>query len=504
MRPSLLPLLLPIAVLTLASDCDREDAPLVAGPAAETPDVQDSDLSAVAAPTTNVILVVADDLGYYDLCPTGNDFVRTPHLQRMADEGLLFTQSYASGAVCSPSRVAIQSGITPGRLGITEHFHGPTEAKPWMKVIPPDNEPNLDVSYHTLAEDMRRTGYARRLYVGKWHAGANGPINHGYSGHYGGAAGYWLNSQYHWPYWNGVDPNGDGPYAQVVRDSEEGDYLTDVLTDRVLTEITEAAEAEEAFFLAFNLYAPHVPLDGKPELVAKYEAAEASYSGDFDMDPVYAAMVETIDDNMGRILDTLQALRLRENTVVLFTSDNGGLADQEQPPFDPHTPATNNGPLRGGKGHVYEGGTRVPLLAWGGPVPQGMKTDVVHMGHDLYPSIVNLVGGTVTGDVEGADLSSVYRGGADPDPERELVWHYPHYSNQGGVPRSSIRRGDMKLIYDWGDSTAQVYDLRADLGEDDDLAGELDDARKALETRLMETLEAQGAKLPRDNPGYRP
>ena len=222
------------------------------------------------------------------------------------------------------------------------------------------------------------------------------------------------------------------------------------------------------------------------------------------MDPVYAAMVETIDDNMGRILDTLDALGLRQNTVVLFTSDNGGLADREQPPFDPHTPATDNGPLRAGKGHLYEGGTRVPLLAWGGPVPQGQETDVVHMGHDLYPSIVNLVGGTVLGDVEGVDLSNVYRGGAEPDPERTVVWHYPHYSNQGGVPRSSIRQGDMKLIYDWGDSTAQVYNLAADLSEESNLVSEDTETAEALQARLLETLEAQGAKLPVVNPGYRP
>ena len=490
-----------VAMFVSASGCDKER--LVEGVAGAT---EESRPTPGAAPQNlpNVLFIVADDLGYFDTSPYGNDFVETPNLRRLAAEGLLFRESYASGAICSPSRVAIQTGLTPARLGITEHFHGPTQPQRWMKVIPPDNEANLSTNYHTLAEDMRRTGYTRRLYVGKWHAGGNGPLVHGYERLYGGSASYWLNSQYHWPYWNGVDPNGSGPYAEVVRDSRPGDFLTDVLTDRVLTEMTEAAAAAEPFFVHLNFYAPHVPLDGKADLVAKYEQRKLSYAGAYDLDPVYAAMIETIDDNVGRMVDSLEALGLRQNTVVIFTSDNGGLADRERPPFDPHTPATNNGILRAGKGHLYEGGTRVPIIAWGGPIPGGRESSEVHLGHDLYPSILGLVGGSVTGEIDGVNHSAIYRGAGDGAAPRTATWHYPHYSNQGGLPSSTIIQGGYKLVYDWGDSTTQLFDLRRDLAEAVDLSACGVPITDSLKRTLFQSLSEQKAKLPVRNPDYVP
>ena len=505
-RPTPLPRLLLLAAaatLATASTCTRESTadtePAAPGASADT----GAAAATRADERLNVVLVVTDDLGYFDTSPYGNDFVETPNLQRMADEGLRFRESYASAAVCSPSRAAIQTGLTPARLGITEHFHGPTQPQPWMRVIPPSNEPDLATRHSTLAEDLRRAGYPRRLYVGKWHAGGNGPLVHGYERLYGGSAGYWLNSQYHWPYWNGVSPDGTGPYAEVVRDSRPGDYLTDVLTDRALAEITEAHAADEPFFLHVNYYAPHVPLDGKAELVAKYDAKKASYTGEYDLSAVYAAMVETIDANVGRLLDTLDALGLRQNTLVVFTSDNGGLAGPERPPFDPHTPATNNGVLRAGKGHLYEGGTRVPTIAWGGPVPAGRVSDDVHLGHDLYPTIAELAGAPLTGGADGVSHAGVYRGGPDgTHADRTPLWHYPHYSNQGGVPRSSLRAGDYKVIYDWGDSTTQLYDLRADLAEARDLAMCAGNIPDSLRDLLLTELAAQGAKLPVPNPDY--
>ena len=496
-----------LAALALSlGACDKQAVLPEGGPAATrgTEGGGGADGESARASTTNVVLLVADDLGYFDIGAYGNDFVETPNLDRMAAEGIRFSESYASGAVCSPSRAAIQTGLTPARLGITEHFHGPTQPQPWMRVIPPDNEPNLATRYTTVAEDLRRAGIARRLHIGKWHAGSNGPIAHGYSGIYGGSGGYWLNSQYHWPYWNGVDPNGSGPYAEVVRDSEPGDYLTDVLTDRALREVAEAVAADEPFFLHVDFYAPHVPIDGKPALVAKYEAKKASGTYTVDMDPHYAAMVETIDANVGRILDTLTALGAAANTVVIFTSDNGGLADRENPPFDPHTPATDNGPLRAGKGHLYEGGTRVPTLAWGGPVAGGRVSEAYHLGHDLYPTIFELVTGAPTAtQTDGRSLAEHYRGAGDSDAEdRPVLWHYPHYSNQGGVPRSSLRQGAYKVIYDWGDSTTQLYNVRGDLGERMDLAGCGQGVVDSLGGMLRAALEAQGAKLPVPNPDF--
>ena len=496
-------LLLPLAILLSAAACEKTVLPEGGPVGPSTPSSQLSLKPAATGP--NVILIVADDLGYFDIGAYGNDFVETPNLDRMAQEGTRFRESYASGAVCSPSRVAIQTGLTPARLGITEHFHGPTQPQPWMKVIPPDNEPNLAPSYTTIAEDLRRSGINRRLHIGKWHAGSVGPVQHGYSGIYGGAAGYWLNSQYHWPYWNGVDPNGTGPYAEVVRDSERGDYLTDVLTDRALQEITEATEEREPFFLHIDYYAPHVPIDGKAELVAKYEAKKAGYTGAYDMTPHYAVMIETIDDNVGRILDTLRSLGIADQTTVVFTSDNGGLADRENPPFDPHTPATNNGVLRAGKGHLYEGGTRVPVIAWGANVPQGYVSDSYFAGHDLYPTLFEVMTGQPTAtQTDGVSHASLLTGGGDTQGHRAVLWHYPHYSNQGGVPRSSIRQGSYKLIYDWGDSTRQLFNIAGDLGETMDLAGCGEHVVDSLGQMLFEALEAQGAKRPVVNPDYVP
>ncbi len=495
MQTRTLPLL--AALLTLLAACEEKQ--VNQGPAG----TNSADLvRQVDLP--NVILIVADDLGWLDLGSYGNDFIETPHLDRLAAEGLRFQESYASGAICSPSRVAIQTGLTPARLGITEHFHGPNTPKPWQKVIPPDNEPNLAARYNTVAEEMRRAGYARRLHIGKWHAGGNGPIVHGYSGVYGDNGGYQLNSSYHYPFWPGINPQSNNPYAEIIRDAKSGDYLTDVLTDRALREITEANAQKSAFFLHIDYFAPHVPIDGKADLTAKYTAKKATYAGAIDMDPEYAAMVETIDANVGRIVDSLRALGIADNTLLLFTSDNGGLAAREQPPFDPHTPATNNGLLREGKGHVYEGGIRVPMIVWGKDVPGGRVSETPHVGHDIFPTLDDYVTGKVLEDIDGVSHAAEYRGGPTAYTDRLIYWHYPHYSNQGGYPKSTLRKGNYKALYDWGDSTVQLYNLRGDLGETMDLYGCGQWVADSLNTALMQELKTARAKLPVRNPGYRP
>ncbi len=483
--------------LALATGCD-EKLPI------ERPAGTNSAQLALKQDLPNVILIVADDLGWLDLGAYGNDFIETPNLDRLAAEGLRFEESYASGAICSPSRVAIQTGLTPARLGITEHFHGPNTPKPWQKIIPPNNEPNLAASYNTIAEEMRRAGYGRRLHIGKWHAGGNGPIVHGYSGVYGDNGGYQLNSSYHYPFWPNINPNGTNPYAAIIRDARPGDYLTDVLTDRALREITEANAAKAAFFLHVDYFAPHVPIDGKADLTAKYTAKKATYAGAIDMDPEYAAMVETVDANVGRIVDSLRALGIADETLIIFTSDNGGLSSREQPPFDPHTPATNNGILREGKGFVYEGGLRVPMIVWGKGVSGGRVSRTPHVGHDIFPTVVDYVTGKVLEDIDGVSHAAEYRGGGDAYPERMIYWHYPHYSNQGGYPMSTLRQGNYKAIYDWGDSTLQLYNLRGDLGETMDLYGCGQWVADSLNEQLFDELRAAKAKLPVRNPGYKP
>ncbi len=453
----------------------------------------------------NVLLIVTDDLGYYDIGAYGNDFVETPNLDRLAREGLLARESYASAAICSPSRVAIQTGLTPARLGITAHFSGPVTPLPSHQVIAPTNEPNLAARYNTIAEEMRRAGYTRRPHIGKWHSGNNGPIVHGYSEVYGDNGTYQLNSSYHYPFWPNINPNSDNPYAAIIRDAQPGDYLEDVLTDRALRDITQANAARQPFFVHVDYFAPHVPIDGKAELVAKYTAKRASYTGSYVLDPNYAAMIETIDDNVGRLIDSLEALGIADETLVIFTSDNGGLSSREQPPYDPFTPATNNGELREGKGFVYEGGIRVPLIVWGAGVVPGRVSTTPIVGHDLMPTIVDFVSGQVPTGVDGVSHAAEWRGGASTAAaNRELYWHYPHYSNQGGRAASSFRQGNYKVVYDWGDSTAQLFNLRGDIGETMNLYSCGVELTDSLQARLFEQLRVAGAKLPTRNPNYRP
>ena len=431
-----------------------------------------------ATPPPNVLLIVTDDLGWYDLATYGNPFIETPHLDRLAEQGIRFTNGYAAAAICSPSRAGLLTGLHPVTTNITEHIHGNRPAPPGQPLRTPPIDQQLGMQYRTTGELMQRKGYAT-AYIGKWHLGGGQfhPENRGFQLTYGAGANG-LPQSFFWPFFPA------GQFGKLKQETKEGDYLTDVLTDKALSFIDD--HRDSAFFINLNYYAPHVPIMGKEELVEKYRQKRAANPNDSFPDPVYAAMVDAIDQNVGRLLDRLDSLDLAENTLVIFTSDNGGLSVQEVPAFAAHTPPTDNGILRAGKGYLFEGGTRVPFIVrWPARVSAGQVIDYPVIGQDIYPALDDL-----------AAMSPLF---GDASSDRFQVWHAPHYTPQGGKPASSIRQGEYKLVYDYETERASLYNLSVDPGEMNDLAASQSTKATELLTLLEQQLTALAARYPTPN-----
>jgi arylsulfatase A-like enzyme len=434
---------------------------------------EDDSIAPAAAP--NVILIVADDLGWFDLGAYGNDFIETPNLDRLAAQGIRFTNGYASAAICSPSRSTLLTGLHPIETNITEHIHGNGPPRPGEALRTPPVSQQLDLSYRTTGEYFKSRDYAT-AYIGKWHLGGRQyhPENRGFDLTYGAGANG-LPQSFFYPFFP------PGQFNRLKEQTGEGDYLTDILTDKALEFIED--HRDSAFFLNLNFYAPHVPIMGKEELVEKYRRKRAANPGDTLPDVVYAAMVEAIDQNVGRVLDRLDELGLADNTLLIFTSDNGGLHVEEVPAFAAHTPPTDNGILRAGKGYLYEGGTRVPFIVrWPERVSGGRSLDTPVIGQDIVDAFRDLEG-----------MSPLF---GDARPERLLLWHAPHYTPQGGKPASSLRQGEYKLVYDYETETSALFNLTSDPGETNDLAAS-EPERTAELTRLLQSrLADMGAQLP--------
>ena len=481
-----------LALLAALAACSNN--PVVEGPAERPPPP-----GTPAAGPMNVVLVVADDMGWHDLGVYGNRFHETPNLDRMAAEGVRFTDGYAASPICSPSRAAIMTGRSPAALHITEHFRGRPPVERWQRVVPPEQAPHLPLEATTVAELAGSEGYVT-AHVGKWHLGYDGqgsaPTDHGFDVNVGGS-GRGLPPTFFYPYLDG-NPTED-LLGQPIDPAREGEYLTDRLTAEAV-EFLEA-HADTTFLLHLAYYTPHVPIEGPPDLVRKYQAKAAT--GDYGFEnPEYAAMIEAIDRNMGRLLAALDRLGLSDETLVVFLSDNGGLSVEEVPAFAAHTPATDNGPLRAGKGYLYEGGTRVPFLAWG-PGVRSATSGVPVTNMDLLPTVADWIGAPTPPEVEGVSLYNLLTTGAPPMRD-ELTWYFPHYSPQGTRPARSIRVGGLKLVHRLDQNETSLYDLAADPGETTDLAAERSDDVARLRARLDAALETQGAQAPRANPDYNP
>ena len=441
----------------------------------------------------NVIFILIDDLGWADLGCYGSAFHQTPHLDRLAAGGMRFTQAYAAAPLCSPTRAAILTGKHPARLHLTTYLPGRAD-NPAQKLLHPKINPHLPLEETTLAEALKPAGY-RCGHIGKWHLGGKGflPEDQGFDLNVGGTAG-------------GSPPGGFFAFQTPdLKPVDEREYLTDRLTDETEHFITK--NRDRPFFLYLCHFAVHIPLQGKPDAVRKYEAKAAPGRGlgQGQNNPIYAAMLESVDESVGRIVAKLDELGLTESTLIVFTSDNGGLAVKE----GANTPATSNAPLRGAKGQLFEGGTRVPLIVrMPGRIPAGRVCDVPVTSTDFYPTFLRACGVEARdggdGPADGIDLMPLLTGAVEDLGRDALYWHQPHYTNQGGTPSGAVRRGDFKLIEFYEDNRLELYRLSEDAGENRDLSREMPEKRNELHKLLKEWRRSVGAQMPTPNPKYDP
>lgn len=444
---------------------------------------------AQAADRPNVILIVSDDLGWADLGCYGSTFHRTPELDRLAAGGVRFSQAYAACPVCSPTRAALMTAKHPARLHLTDWLPGRPDM-PSQRLLRPPLRQQLPLEEVTIAEVLHDAGYATR-HIGKWHLGGAGfdPTKQGFDVSLAGDA-------------RGSPPSYFAPFGKGERvipdlaEAPEGEYLTDRLTNEALRFIDD--HHSRPFFLYLPHYAVHTPLAAKPELQAGYPAWDGTAHGRQE-NPIYAAMLESVDQGVGRIVQRLDELKLTERTLVIFTSDNGGLATRE----GPHTPSTINSPLREGKGWLYEGGVRVPLIvSWPGHIePRVDETPV--WSADLPVTALALCGQKFPTPVDGDDLSALLLA-RTPLPPRELYWHYPHYANQGSRPGGSVRDGDWKLIEFYDTGRRELFNLANDLSEGKHLAEEHPEQVERLAAKLDAWRREADVQMPRPNPNYLP
>lgn len=457
---------------------------------------------AFAADRPNIVFFLVDDLGQRDLGCYGSTFYETPHLDRLAREGALFTDAYASSPVCSPTRAAILTGRWPQRSGVTD-FIGAAQPEKWKgntKLLPAAYADRLARDEVTLAEMLKQDGYST-FFAGKWHLGPQGwwPEDQGFDINMGGVdrGGPYAGGKYFSPYDNPRLP--DGP---------PGEHLP----DRLARETAKFIEGHRGvpFLAFFSFYSVHTPLMARPDLQAKYEGKrkESGLENAWGREDtrqvrlvqehaVYGGMVEAMDQAVGLVLAKLDELKLAENTIVIFTSDNGGLSTSEGSP-------TSNLPLRAGKGWLYEGGIRVPLIVrWPAVVAPGTKIDTPVSSVDFVPTLLHAAGAESPVPLDGLDLRPLLQG--ETVPERPLFWLYPHYGNQGGAPGAVVRLGDWKLIEWYEDGgRCELYNLREDVGEKHDLATLQPEKARDLAARLDAWVNEVGTGMPVTNPKFDP
>ncbi|MBN1590680.1 MAG: sulfatase [Pirellulales bacterium] len=430
--------------------------------------------AAEVQPKPNFVLILLDDMGWCGLHCFGDDFFETPRIDQLAAQGMKFTDAYACCHVCSPTRASVMTGQYPARLHLTDFLPGRKE--PFAKLLQPKMNQHLPHSTTTLAEALAPLGYTSAS-IGKWHLGRRGsqPPDHGFDVSFG-------------------DPLGRGhghmfwPYGSPKVDGFKGQYLTDQITDEAIKFID--ANRDKPFFLYLPHYAVHNPVEAKRDRIKRYRAKLDP--ADKQHDPTYAAMIDSVDESTGRILDRLKKLGIDDHTVVIFMSDNGPLRPYSRP-----------SPLRASKGTLFEGGIRVPMIIkWPGVTQPGSVCDVPVATVDFFPTILEIAGGPAR-KVDGESLVPLLKK-QDTLKRDALYWHYPHYSNHRMPPCGAIRQGDFKLIEFYEDGQLQLFNLKEDLGERHNLAAAMPEKTAAMHQKLKAWRKSVDAQTMKPNPDYDP
>lgn len=432
----------------------------------------------------NLVLIMADDLGYMDVHCYGNVRQETPRLDRLASQGMRFTDGYSAAPVCTPTRAAIMTGLSPARLAITNHApgNGPKFRPKGSNLQAADWTTYLELGRVTVAERLREAGYATG-FVGKWHLSHRPGKNdrgrwepqlraehQGFDLNIGGCS-------------YGGPPSYFEPYRiPNISPRRDGDYLPERLADECISFVREQSKKNKPFFLCWWPYSVHYPFQAPDPLIEKYK----DRVGRNLKNPTYAAMIEGMDRALGRFLDELDQLKQADNTLVIFTSDNGAFGADSRP-------------LRGAKGYLYEAGIRVPWIArWPGVIEPGTTSTTPVISTDIYYTLLDAAGVNVAKDDkprDGVSLTPAFRG--KPLDRDAIYFHYPNYAfHKQNRPGSAIRAGDLKLIYRYDDESVELYDLAQEIGERTNLATSRPQEAKQLLARLQSWLKSSGAKLP--------
>lgn len=458
----------------------------------------------VNKPKPNIVFFLVDDLGWTDVQPFGASFYETPNINKLAKEGMKFTNAYAACPVCSPTRASIMTGKYPAKMQTTDWFGAAQPEEEAKKanykriLLPAPYKEYLPLEEKTIAEALKENGY-QTFFAGKWHLGETPDL---------------------WPEHQGFDVNKGGnskgnpgqggyfsPYHNPrLTDGPNGEYLP----MRLAAETNKFIEdnKDQPFFAYFSFYSVHTPLDASKELVEKYKQKREKLGltdefGDeggkkvrtVQSNVTYAGMVEAMDTAIGKVLDKLKELNLEENTIIVFFSDNGGLSINEGAP-------TSNLPLRGGKGWMYEGGIREPMIMkYPGLIKPNTTNETPIISNDFYPTLLQMAGLPLIPQQHSGGISILPLLEQKQIKKRCLFWHYPHYGNQGGSPASAVRNGDWKLIHWYEHDRYELFNLKNDISEKNNLLTYESKKAKKLKKELAKWLKKQGALFPTENKG---
>lgn len=412
----------------------------------------------------NVIFILCDDLGINDLHCYGREDHRTPNLDRLAREGTRFTSAYCAQPICSPSRAAILTGKAPARLHLTTFLPGRPDAVS-QKVLHPEIQMQVPLTEQMLPRHFKDAGYVCAA-IGKWHVGGKGfgPLEHGFDVYHAGQAN--------------TKPS--------ATEGGKGEYDLTGFAERFME-----TNQHRPFLIYLAHNAPHIPYTAQKTRIENNTNA---------FEPVYAGMIETIDDAVGRLMAKLDALKLAEKTILIFTSDNGGL----HVPEGGHPKITHNTPYRAGKGFVYEGGMRIPLIArWPGHIAADTVLDAPVINTDWLPTLLELAGRPVPSGLDGVSIAALLTG-RGPAPKRNLFWHFPHYTNQGSRPSGAMRDANWVFLEFYDDATVELYDLAADASETRNLAASQPERVTSMRASLAAWRKSANAQTNRPNPGFDP